>query len=197
MVVDRDFEVEAGDSLPMSWESIAWGPLPRYRACLGVSSSGRLTSEGGCAERTRLGVRHRLTPVIAGLFAMLSFPWPGWSLAEDLPVAIVQDRLYRLGVYLVVDAVIENRSATTIESVEVLVEFYDFFNELLRVEHTLVTPVTLGPGSRAAFRAVTPYTDAARKVVYRFTWRRDSDQLQAVVRRDIWTIDSATRDPGR
>jgi hypothetical protein len=111
---------------------------------------------------------------------------------------IVQDRIYRSGVFFVVDALVENRSTSRVEGVEVLVEFYNFFDELLRVEQGVLGPSTLGPGRVAALRAVTPYGEALRaetlrKLHYRFTWTQSFQQIQEVQRREVWTIGSPTR----
>jgi hypothetical protein len=115
------------------------------------------------------------------------------------PVAIhlVQDRIYRAGAYLVVDALIENRTAQTAGGIEVSVEFYDFFGELVRAEYTVAAPATVGPGQIAALRVATPHSDAARRLQYRFTWRQDGRKLQAALKRDIWTIGSPTREASR
>ncbi|MGH7331350.1 MAG: hypothetical protein ACREKS_01120 [Candidatus Rokuibacteriota bacterium] len=63
-------------------------------------------------------------------------------MAQPLAFAIVQDRVYRAGVFLAVDALVENQSPRNVEGTEVLVEFYNFFDELVRVEPTT-------PSSRA------------------------------------------------
>ncbi len=128
---------------------------------------------------------------------MLTPLYPALSVAQPLAFAIVQDRVYRAGVFLVVDALVENQSPRNVEGAEVLVEFYNFFDELVRVEPTTLIPATLGSGQVAALRVVTPYSDAVRKIRYRFTWRQDGERLQAVEKRDIWAIGSPTRAPGR
>ena len=114
--------------------------------------------------------------------------------ARSGPMAILEDRVYRAGVFLIVDGRVTNGTGARVEGVEVTVEFRDFFGGLLRIEHTLSTPSTLGPGHVGALRVVTPYSEAARKLDYRFTWRQNGEQFQTVVRRDIWTIGSATRE---
>lgn len=111
------------------------------------------------------------------------------------PIAIVDDRVYREGVFLVVDALVANKMTQRIEGVEVTVEFHDFFGKVKRVEHTWASPLALGPGQLGALRVVTPYSEGVRRLLYRFTWRQNGAQFQAVVRRDIWTIGSATHDP--
>jgi hypothetical protein len=112
-------------------------------------------------------------------------------------IGLVQDRIYRSGVYLVVDALIKNRTAHTAGGIEVSVEFYEFFGELVRAEYTVAAPATVGPGQIAALRVVTPHSEAVRRLQYRFTWRQDGRQLQAAVKRDIWTIGSPTREASR
>jgi hypothetical protein len=112
--------------------------------------------------------------------------------------AIVQDRIYRNGVFFVIDALVENRSTSRVEGVEVLVEFYNFFDELLRVEQSGFSPSTLEPGRVAALRAVTLYgetlrAETLRKLQYRFTWTHSRQQVQEVQRREVWTIGSPTR----
>lgn len=133
--------------------------------------------------------------VLLSLAGGLMLLWPTSSLSE--PVAIVQDRVYRVGIHLVVDTLIENRTANPMESVEALVEFRNFFGELVSVEYTVAAPPVLGPGHVAALRVVTPYSDAVRKLYYRFTWRHNGEQTQTIMQRDIWTIGSTTREPGR
>ncbi|MGH7388320.1 MAG: hypothetical protein ACREM3_02520 [Candidatus Rokuibacteriota bacterium] len=124
---------------------------------------------------------------------LLALPRP----AVSDPIAIVQDRVYRLGVFLVVDALVTNRTADRVDGVEATVEFQDFFGAVVSVEHTAASPVTLGPGHVGAVRVVTPYSDGVRRLRYRFTWRRNGEPVQTVVRRDIWAIGAATRDPKR
>ncbi len=131
------------------------------------------------------------------LLAMLMPLYPAPSVAQPLALAIVQDRVYRAGVFLVVDALVANQSPRRVEAADVSVEFCNFFDELIRVEVTTLIPATLGPGQAAALRVVTPYSDAVRKIRYRFTWRQDGEQRQAVEKRDIWAIGSPTRAPGR
>ncbi len=113
------------------------------------------------------------------------------------PIAIVEDRVYRDGVFLIVDALVANQTTQRIEGVEATVEFHDFFGALVRAEYTVARPGTLGPRHIGALRVVTPYSDAVRRLHYRFTWRQNGEQAQSVVLRDIWTIGSATRDPNR
>lgn len=116
--------------------------------------------------------------VVFGLWPLPGEAWP-------TPLQVVQERAYRLGVFLVVDALVENPSSRRVDWAEVSVEFYNFFDELVRLEHTLVRPPTLGPSQMGALRVVTPFSDAIRKVRYRFTWRQDGEQFQTVVKRDI------------
>ena len=125
---------------------------------------------------------------LAGL--LLALPRPGRS----EPVTILEDRVYRAGVFLVVDGLVRNVTGGRVDDVEATVEFRDFFGALVRIESTIAAPSTLGPGQVGALRVVTPYSDAVRKLDYRFTWRQNGEQFQTVVRRDIWTIGEATRD---
>jgi hypothetical protein len=106
--------------------------------------------------------------------------------ADDQALDVTQDRVYREGVYLVVDALVQNDTGAYIDGVEATVVFLDFFDTLLRAEPTVLTPVTLAPGQSASLRVAVPYTDKARKLEYRFTWRQQGTQLQSSVRRDIW-----------
>lgn len=133
--------------------------------------------------------------VVTGLLAILVVPLPQTALGD--PIAIVEDRVYREGVFLVVDALVANKTTQRIEGVEATVEFHDFFGKVKRVEHTWARPLTLGPGQVGALRVVTPYSEGVRRLLYRFTWWQNGAQVQAVVRRDIWTIGSVTRDPNR
>jgi len=100
---------------------------------------------------------------------------------------VVQDRSYRLGFFLVVDALVENVSPRWVEWAEVSLEFYDFFDKLVSVEHTAVRPYSLGPGQKGTVRVVTPFNEAVRKIHYRFTWQQDREQFQNVVQRPIRT----------
>jgi hypothetical protein len=134
----------------------------------------------------------------ACLLAVLIGLWPVAGTASSGVVRLVQDRVYRVGVYLVVDAHVRNQSASRMDGVEVSVEFYNFFDELLRAEHTVLRPVSLGPGHEGTFRVVTPFSqhvEGARSVRYRFTWREGVEQFQEVTKRDVWAIGQATRTP--
>jgi hypothetical protein len=112
--------------------------------------------------------------------------------ADDQTLDVTQDRVYREGVYLVVDALVQNDTGAYIDGAEATVVFLDFFDTLVRAEHTVLSPVTLAPGQSAALRVAVPYNDNVRKLEYRFTWRERGTQLQSSVRRDIWK-DSAVR----
>jgi len=133
--------------------------------------------------------------VVLSLSAIVVSLLPQTALGD--PIAILEDRVYRAGVFLVVDALVANQTTQRIEGVEATVEFRDFFGALVRAEHTVASPGTLGPGQSGVLRVVTPYSEAVRSLDYRFTWRQTGEQVQSVVRRDIWTIGSATRDPNR
>jgi hypothetical protein len=111
---------------------------------------------------------------------------PAPRLAADEAIQVTQDRVYREGVFLVVDALVENHTGAYIDGVEATVVFLDFFDALVRAEHTVLSPVTLAPGQTASLRIAVPYSDAVRKLEYRFTWRQQGVQLQSSVRRDIW-----------
>lgn len=63
---------------------------------------------------------------------------------------MVEDRTYRRGALLVVDALMENISPGHVDGTEVSVEFYNFFAELVSLEYTVVRPPTLGPGHKGA-----------------------------------------------
>lgn len=120
---------------------------------------------------------------LSALFLLL----PSAAPAAPDPVRVTEDRVYREGVFVLVDALAENRTGEYIDGVEVTVVFLDFFDALVRVEHTVLRPVSLAPGQVAALRVAVPFSDNLRKLEYRFTWRRqDGAQLQSRVRRDIW-----------
>jgi hypothetical protein len=121
----------------------------------------------------------------------LLLPLPRHALGD--PITVIDDRVYREGVLLVVDALVKNATGGRIEGVEATIVFLDFFDALVRVDHTVVRPVTLGPEQVGSLRIATPYSDSVRKLRYRFTWRQNGNQFQSLVRRDIWTIGSATR----
>ena len=129
------------------------------------------------------------TTVIRGLAGTLvlaaALLLPSAGPAAD-SLEVTQDRVYREGVYLVVDALVQNHTGAYIDGVEATVVFLDFFDTLLRAEPTVLTPVTLAPGQSASLRVAVPYNDNVRKLEYRFTWRQRGTQLQSSVRRDIW-----------
>jgi hypothetical protein len=136
---------------------------------------------------------HRANVVGLALVAALTALAPAAAGVESGGLAVQQDRLYRLGVFLVIDAVLENRTPDPVGGIEAAVELYDFFDELVGVEPAVVRPLALGPGHVASLRAVTPWSDAVRRVRYRFTWRRGGELVQTVVRREVWAIGQATR----
>lgn len=109
------------------------------------------------------------------------------------PVEIVQDRVYRSGPLLFVDAVVANGAPQLLAVVQVAVEFLDFFGDLLSVEDTLLRPVSLGPGQRGGFRVVTPFHERLRRVRYRFTWQDGAEQRQVALEREVWALGAATR----
>ena len=83
-----------------------------------------------------------------GSATVLSAPLAGEAQKEAAAVfTVVQDRVYRSGVFLVIDALVENRSAARAESVEIMVEFYNF----LRIK-TAKAPrphnLAVSPGAR-------------------------------------------------
>lgn len=125
----------------------------------------------------------------AGLLALIpALALPALA-AEHGPSAlrVVQDRIYRLGVFLTVDALVENMTPARVDWAEVSVEFYNFFDELLSVEHTVIRPPTLGPGQRGSVRVVTPFNDQVRKIRYRFTWWQNDAQFQQLAGAQTWT----------
>ncbi|HSF05485.1 MAG TPA: hypothetical protein VLG10_06790 [Methylomirabilota bacterium] len=133
--------------------------------------------------------------VVVSLVAGLGFVLPQTALGD--PIAIVEDSAYRVGVFLVVDALVANQAPQRIEGLQVTVEFRDFFGKVKRVEHAWASPGLLGSGQVGALRVVTPYSDGVRSLRYRFTWWQDGAQFQAVVSRDISTIGFVIRDRNR
>jgi hypothetical protein len=133
--------------------------------------------------------------VAVSVSASLGLVLPQAALGD--PIAIVEDRVYREGVFLVVDALVANHTPQRIEGVQATVEFRDFFGQVKRVEHAGARPDLLGPGQVGALRVVTPYSDGVRSLHYRITWWQNGAQFQAVVRRDISTIGSVVRDRDR
>jgi len=121
----------------------------------------------------------------ASLLLVTLTVWPVSGEAWTSALWVVKERAYRVGVLLVVDAVVENVSAQPVHWAEVSVEFYTFFDELLSVEHTVLRPSTLRSGHTAMLRVVTPYSNAVRKIGYRFTWWQEGVQLQDVATRDL------------
>jgi hypothetical protein len=135
--------------------------------------------------------RRLILPVVVAAVVLLVLPAP----AAGYPIEIVEDRVYRVGVFLVVDSLVANRSERRIDGVEATVEFRDFFGGVLRVEYTVARPLTLGPGHVGALRVATPHSEDVRSLHYRFTWQQDGEQFQSVVRRDIWRIGAPSSDP--
>jgi hypothetical protein len=160
-------------------ETVDVGGRPLYGARMDRRSSRRVAR----AARRLAGV--------LGLAGAVLLPPP--APARNDPIAVVDDHVYREGVFLVVDALVANATGGRIDGVEATVVLVDFFDALVRAEHTVVRPVTLGPEQVGSLRIVTPYSDRVRKLRYRFTWRRDGQQFQSLVPRDIWTLGSATR----
>jgi hypothetical protein len=121
---------------------------------------------------------------------LLALPLSVASAGE--PIRITDDRVYREGVFLLVDALVQNGTGHFIDGAEVTVVFLDHFDALVRSEHTVLRPLSLAPGQTASLRVAVPFHDSVRKLEYRFTWREDGGQLQSRVRRDIW-LGSAVR----
>jgi hypothetical protein len=125
-------------------------------------------------------VRRAGFPVrVVGALALAAVLLAGVSAeARTSALHVTHHQTYREGVFLVLDALVDNVSPGMVEWAEVAVEFYDFFDELLRVEHAVLRPPTLGPGHRAAFRVATPWTEDVRKIRLRFTWWTEGQQFQ-------------------
>lgn len=85
----------------------------------------------------------------AGLVLAALLSWPPPGDARAAALRVVRERAYRLG------------------------------DGLLSLEHTLLRPPALEPGQRASLRVATPYSERARIVRYRFTWRHDDGQHQS------------------
>ena len=101
--------------------------------------------------------------------------------AEPAPLVVTQQSVYRHGILLVVDAVVQNVSGQTVDGGFVPVEFTDFFDDLLSAQQaTLWTPRLL-PGQVATVLAATPWNDNIRGIRYRFTWSDGLVQRQTVV----------------
>lgn len=100
---------------------------------------------------------------------------------EGTALRVVDQRLYRYYTFLVDDAVVANAASAPVEHVHVSVEFYNFFDELLRAERTILTPLVLPAGALASFRVSTPFPENLRKVAYRFTGRSEAGTFQTLV----------------
>ncbi|MBI4610468.1 MAG: hypothetical protein HY726_15835 [Candidatus Rokubacteria bacterium] len=112
-------------------------------------------------------------PSLAGVHTLA-----GAGRAGTTALRVVQDRAYRVGVFLVVDALVENISPRRVDGAEVSVEFYTFFDQLVSLEHTVLRPARIEPGQKATLRVATPNSDSVRKIRYRFTWRENAEQFQ-------------------
>ncbi len=100
-------------------------------------------------------------------------------------LCVVQDRAARESALLILDAVAENVSTRPMDRIQVGVELYDYFTQLLSADSTVLQPVALEPGQSGSLRVVTPFREAIRKVRYRFTWVQDGRQHQATLERSI------------
>jgi hypothetical protein len=100
---------------------------------------------------------------------------------ETGPLQPVALRVARDGVFLMVDAVIANRSAGLIRALQVTGEFYNFFGELVRVGVAGLVPADLGPGHRATAGLVVPWSEAVRTLVFRFSWLEEAGPVQTAV----------------
>lgn len=104
---------------------------------------------------------------VAALSARADARPPRCQAADAGPFHVVEQRLFRHHALLVDDVVVVNGSHEVVDGVHVSVEFYSFFDELVRAERTILTPPVLPAGGGASFRVVTPWTQDARKVAYR------------------------------
>jgi hypothetical protein len=127
--------------------------------------------------------------VAAGLTALLGLPspaaaQPATAVACEVtaPLRIVAIQVYREGVFLVADAVVENVSVAPVLGVLATAEVYDFFGDLLRVAYGAVVPADLAGGHRATVRVVTPFSEAARTLAYRLAWRANGTPVQLAIR---------------
>jgi hypothetical protein len=106
----------------------------------------------------------------------------GAPVCEEVgPVQPVAVRVSREGVFLMVDAVLANRSAGPIRALQVTGEFYNFFGELVRVGVAGLVPGDLGPGHRASAGLVVPWSEAVRTLVFRFSWQEETGPVQTAV----------------
>jgi hypothetical protein len=133
--------------------------------------------------------RHRLRPwlLLGAALWVLAAAGPvalaaGAPVCEEAgPLQPVALRVSRDGVFLMVDAVIANRSAGLIRALQVTGEFYNFFGELVRVGVAGLVPADLGPGHRATAGLVVPWSDAVRTLVFRFSWLEEAGPVQTAV----------------
>lgn len=116
-------------------------------------------------------------PLLLAAVLALALP-PASADSGQSALRVIKDRAYRQGVFVVVDAIVENVAPARVDAAEVSVEFYTFFDELVSAEHTVILPPALEPGQKGTLRVFTPYSDAVRKIRYRFTWRQDYAQFQ-------------------
>src|SRR5687768_3414072 len=109
----------------------------------------------------RAVVAARWLGCVLSVAVTLLLPLPLQALGH--PITVMDDRVYREGVFLVVDALVANATGGRIDGVGATIVFLDFFDALVRVDHAVVRPVTLGPDQVGALRVVTPHSDAVRK----------------------------------
>lgn len=116
------------------------------------------------------------------LLAAAGGPAAGAPVCEESgPLQPVALRVAREGAFLTVDAVVANRSAGTIHALQVAGEFYNFFGELVRIGVAGLVPLDLAPGHRASAALVVPYSESARTLVLRFSWREERGPAQSAV----------------
>lgn len=96
-------------------------------------------------------------------------------------LCVVQERAYREGVFLIVDALAENVSSTALDRIEVGVTLENYFGELLGHATGRLQPVLLEPGQEGSLRVVVPFHDRISRLRYRFTWLSNGRQEQAAV----------------
>jgi hypothetical protein len=100
-------------------------------------------------------------------------------------LCVVQERAFREGVFLIVDARAENIGPTSLDRIEVTVELDSYFGELLTHGTAPLAPPRLEPGHEGALRVVLLFRDGGRRLRYRFTWLEDGRQQQAILERPL------------
>jgi hypothetical protein len=138
------------------------------------------------ATRSARALSDRLPLVGAALLVAALVPAPALGAGARCqtyagPLHVVAQAFTRHDGVLVADVLVENPGPEVLHRVEASVALYNFFGELLRVDGGVLTPSLLPPAARGSLRIVTPFTQSASRLEYRFTGFRRSAVFHGLV----------------